>query len=359
MAIRVPRDLLDRDPATLAPLARLRFLTDEAPGISRRRCGRGFTYLNHSGQTVRGTDRERLVSLAVPPMWVDVWMSPAPDGHLQASGFDAAGRKQYRYHDDFRALCEQRKFERLRYFGRALTQLRKQAQLDLEEPLGSRAHAVAAAVRTIDEGLLRVGNEASADEGHYGATTLHADHVESSKTAPENSQADDGKQGKDAGGGFVTLRYIAKSGQERSVTIEDEELGDIIEEMRDADAPRLFWYDDPTTDERQNVTASDVNAWIAQITGPAFSAKDFRTWGGSRASLVARATGETTIEAVDSAAEELGNTRAIARASYVHPLVLNATDQEIEALWKRSRSSAWLHRGDNALTKLLDPNSRI
>ncbi len=332
MTVRVPRELAIRDPAVVAPLAGLRYLAPEPPGWSRRRRGRGYSFIDENGSVLRGPERERLQKLAVPPAWADVWFAPVADGYLQATGVDAAGRKQYRYHDDYRALCEARKFDRIRYFGRALPGLRTHIAQLLESPPGSKPLAVGAVLGVIDAGLLRVGNERSSDDGHHGATTLHADHVDAD--------------------GHVILEYVAKGGKARSVVIEDEQLGDILASLAEQNDGRLFTYlVDP--DEERAVTGADVNAVIAQVAGPSFSAKDFRTWGGSRQALEARIEGLGTLESVDAAAEALGNTRAVARSSYVHPDVLSAGDTELLSFWRSSRRSSTMTRGDRALAKFL------
>lgn len=334
MAVRVPRHLQSRDPAVIAPIAGLRYLPPDLPGWTRRRRGKGFSYLDERGDLIGPPRRRRLCELAVPPAWDDVWLSPAPDGHLQATGVDDAGRKQYRYHDEYRALSETRKFARLRYFGRALPLLRSYIGDALEAPLGSRTLAVGAVLGVIDEGLARVGNRESAADGHYGATTLTADHV-----------GDDG---------HVVLEYPGKGGKLRTVVIEDEQLGDILGSLADHSGEQLFRYrNDDGVDT--SVTAADVNAVIASVAGPVFSAKDFRTWGGSRRALEARAEGQERLASVDAAANTLGNSRAVARSSYVHPVVLEASDADISSVWNGSRRSKTMSRGDSALRKLLAP----
>lgn len=335
MAVRVPEELLLRDPSVIAPAAGLRYVPDDRPGITRRRRGAGFSYVDAFGASVSGRTRSQIEALAIPPAWESVWISPHRSGYLQASGFDEAGRKQYRYHDDFRAHCEARKFARLPYFSRAIVQLRTATEAALDEPLGTRVHAVAAAVRLIDTCLLRVGNDESAVNGHYGATTLTVDHV-----------VDDG---------YVALDYVGKSGKTRSIVVEDDDLSDILLELaHDADN-ELFWFDDPETGERRRAGATDINRFIVHHAGEAFSAKDFRTWGGSAIAVQGRAEGERILEAVDHAAHELGNTRAVARSSYIHPRVLDAEDDEIDAAWRASRSSKWLSRAESALGKLINP----
>lgn len=334
MTVRVPKELLLRDPAVLAPRAGLLYLPDDQPGITRRRRGTGFSYTNARGSGVAGRGRERIQALAIPPAWESVWISPEPSSYLQASGLDAAGRKQYRYHDDFRAFCDARKFARLPYFRRAVVKLRAATDEALDEPLGSRAHAVAAAVRLIDACLLRVGNDQSADNGHYGATTLTIDHV-----------IDDG---------HLTLDYVGKSGKTHTVVVEDDDLADILVELATDADDELFWFDDPETGRRRRAEATDINRFIVRHAGEAFSAKDFRTWGGSAIALQGRAEGERLLEAVDHAAHELGNTRTVARSSYIHPRVLDADDDAIAAAWRAARSSKWLSRAESALGKLID-----
>lgn len=346
MAVRVPREILERNPAVIAPLAGLEYYPDREPGWRRRGCGRGFTYLDSEGRTVRGEERQRVDALAVPPAWQSVWISPRPQGHLQASGSDQAERKQYRYHDGFRELCEARKFARLKYFGRALVVLRKAAVAGLAEPVGSRAHATAAALRLIDTCLLRVGNRRSAEEGRHGATTLTVDHVEDGDVEDCDSQ--------DCG--FVELDYQAKGGKARTVVVEDDDLADVLKILAEDGEEHLFWFIDEATKERRRVTATDINRFIAEHAGPAFSAKDFRTWGGSRQALESRVQGASELGAVDEAAQVLGNTRSVARNSYIHPKVMEASDEQVREVWRRSRSSRWADRGDSALRKLLtDP----
>lgn len=333
MAIAVPPDLTERDAEVLARAAGLVYLPDTEPGIERVRRGKGFSYVDPFGKPVRGAERERIEALAIPPAWTNVWISPDERSYLQAAGFDDAGRKQHRYHEEFRAFSDDRKFARLPYFGRALPLIRKATQHALaEQPVGAREHAVAAAVRLIDTCLLRVGNERSAANGHHGATTLTIEHVIDDDT--------------------LELDYIAKSGKTQTVVVEDDELAEILIALAEDADDELFWFEDDHG-ERRRATANDINAFIVEHAGPAFSAKDFRTWGGSKTALEARADGAEVLEAVDAAADALGNTRAVARSSYVHPLVLDAEDDVIQQAWKQSRASKWADRADRALCRLL------
>lgn len=333
MTIRVPSELIERDPSAVAPAAGLVYVPDTEPGITRRQRGRGFSYSDPDGCLVADDVRTRIEGLAIPPAWRSVWISPAPDGYLQASGLDEAERKQYRYHDEFRQYCEARKFARLRDFARAVVVLRKAAAAGLTRNPGHRDHAVAAAITLIDSCLLRVGNDQSASTGHYGATTLTVDHV--------------------VDNGYITLEYTAKSGQARTIVVEDDDLSDVLTNLADGADDELFWFDDDDGLGRRRATAADINRFIAEHVGPAFSAKDFRTWGGSAVALAALASGKRALEAVDTAADQLGNTRAVARSSYIHPLVLDSDPAVLEDVWARSQSSRWRSRSEGALTKLL------
>ncbi len=341
--VRVPTGLARRDPQRLAEVAGLRYVEADEPGYRRRRCGRGFSYLD--GDTVlTPPQRDRLVGLAVPPAWKDVWLCRDDIGHIQATGIDDAGRKQYRYHQAFRDARERQKFDRLAYFGRALIPIRRQVSRWLDEDVGSRNHAIGAILRLIDEGLLRIGNRESAEVGHHGATTLQADHL---STVDDTDRSGDG--------GYVQLDYTAKSGKPRLVIIEDDELADVLVGLADADRRALFWFTDDDGCERE-VSAMDVNAALAATVGASFTAKDFRLWGGSRVALEARVEGARVLDAIDHSAAELGNTRAVARNSYVHPRVVEAPEAEITDVWRRSRGSTWRSRGDSALAKLLRPD---
>jgi len=332
MAVRVPAELMETDPAVLAEAAGLSHVVEGESGVGRTGIDGGFRYHDAGGAQVDAVTAERIDALAIPPAWTDVWISPVADGHLQATGYDDAGRKQYRYHADFRAFAEQRKFDRLKYFARALVPIRKAVSAGLERPVGDRERAVAAAVRLIDEHLLRVGNPKSAEQGHFGATTLTVDHIDDR--------------------GHVQLDYTAKNGKERSITIVDDDLGDILVELAAEADNELFWFGDEEHGLRR-ATAQDINRFIVEQAGPAFSARDFRTWGGSRIALESRADGDGLIEAVDEAAEQLGNTRTVARNSYVHPTILSADQRRIDVAWSRSRSSKWFDRSESALSKLL------
>ncbi len=368
MAIRLPRELLEDDPAVLAPLAGLTDMTDDQAGWTRRVRGRGFSYRDADGTTLNGEHRSRLEALVIPPAWQDVWICPNEAGYLQVTGIDDAGRKQYRYHPDYVSLMNHRKFERLAHFPRALPHVRAAIAADLSQPLGSRRLAVATAAALIDRHLLRVGNEDSADDGHHGATTLLVDHLH------EDGDGDDNNGGGGGGGGgeddtdgdgddpaeaigYPRLDYCSKSGQRRLIEL-DGHLVELLRRFADGSADdRLLWFVDPDDpvrgDEPRHVSASEVNDFVRRHTGAGFSTKDFRTWGGSAAALAARVDGADEVGAVDAAAGALGNTRAVARSSYVHPLVLESDADKLASAWAASRGSVVRSRSEAALARLL------
>ncbi len=357
MAVRLPKELLEDDPAVLAPQAGLVHVTDDQAGWTRRVCGRGFSYRTADGTTLTGGHRSRLESLVIPPAWQDVWVCPDETGYLQVTGIDDAGRKQYRYHPDYASLMDRRKFERLGHFPRAIPGLRTAVAAELAQPLGSRRLAVATAAALIDRHLLRVGNEDSADDGHHGATTLMVDHLRNG--AEDDNDGEEAGEDEHAGEPTAVARlvYYSKSGQRRRIKLDDD-LARLLERFAaGSEDDRLLWFVDPDDpvrgDEPRHVSAAEVNEFVRLHTGPGFSTKDFRTWGGSAVALEARVTGADEVEAVDAAAAALGNTRTVARSSYVHPRVLEAGADELRSAWSASRGSAVRSRGEAALARLL------
>jgi DNA topoisomerase-1 len=296
--------------------AGLRYVSDEQPGIHRRRCGRGFTYLGPDGERIADTaERGRLAALVIPPAWTEVWICPRPDGHLQATGRDDAGRKQYLYHPRWRDERDATKFERLAPFGRTLPRLRARVDQDLRRPGLPRQRVLAATVRLLDATLLRIGNPAYArDNGSYGLTTLEDDHVEVSS-------------------GSIHFSFPGKGGKEWELVLRDRRLARLVGRCQDLPGQALFQYEDEEGEIRR-IDSGDVNEYLEETTGEDFTAKDFRTWGASV--LVARALSEAgpagsekaaerqVLEAIDGAAEALGNTRAVCRDAYVHPAVPEA-----------------------------------
>lgn len=339
MAATLPDRLIDPDPHELSAAAGLHHVTDDDPGWSRRRRGRGFTYVRPDGTRADRATRERLEARAVPPAWTSVWLAERDDAHLLATGRDAADRKQYRYHPRFREMCEQVKYDRLAWFPPALVALRRRVRTDLAEPPGSARFAIAAAVGLMDIAHLRVGNEQSARDGHHGTTTLLSDHALVDRH------------------GAIVLEFRAKSGAERRVVIdrgEDPVLRRALLALADDDHERLFTWCDGDTE--CPVTARDVTSYIGRHAGPGFTAKDLRTWAGTATAAAARFRGADEIGAADAAADALGNTREVARSSYIHPVVLE-DPQPLCVAWRSSRRSTWMSRAERSVAKVLDPST--
>ena len=299
-----------------ARAAGLRYVSDVQPGIRRRRKGHGFEYLSPTGDLVSDEDiLARIRSLAIPPAYTDVWISPVERGHLQATGRDARGRKQYRYHPKWRAIRDENKYARLVDFARALPKIRRRVGRDMARRGLPREKVLATCVRLLETTMIRVGNEEYARDNHsFGLTTLRARHA----------RVTDGE---------VRLMFRGKHGKEHSVGVRDRRLATIVRRLQELPGQDLFQYVDESG-ERRNVTSDDVNEYLRTISGADFTAKDFRTWAGTV--LAARALQE--IEAVDSEAQakrnvvraiekvasQLGNTRAVCRKCYVHPAVVDA-----------------------------------
>ena len=305
-----------QDPVESAEEAGLRYVTDADPGIRRRRAGRGFTYLATNGR--RLTDAAQLAwirSLAIPPAWTDVWICASPRGHLQATGRDARGRKQYRYHPRWRAVRDEAKYGRMIAFGEALPAIRRQVDADLRRPGLPRERVVAAVVRLLEKTRLRVGNpEYARDNRSYGLTTLHDRHAEVGTTR-------------------IRFRFRGKGGKVNEVELSDVRLARIVARCQDLPGQELFAYLDEEGEVRP-IGSDDVNDYLREVTGQEFTAKDFRTWSGTV--LAAWALHEleavdseaqakrNVVRAVEEVAEWLGNTPAVSRASYVHPAVIDA-----------------------------------
>jgi DNA topoisomerase-1 len=294
---------------------RLRHSTDATPGIRRRRAGRGFSYVDPDGSRIQDAETlGRIRSLAIPPAWEAVWICPDPLGHLQATGRDAKGRKVYRYHPRYRARRESTKYERLVAFARALPAIRRQVDRDLGRPGLPREKVLAAIVRLLELTLIRVGNDEYARLNRsFGLTTLRDRHAS-------------------VRGSAIRFRFRGKSGVTHEVGLRDRRLAAIVRRCQDLEGQELFQYvgDDG---EAVDVASDDVNDYLRSIA-PDVTAKDFRTWAGTvlayRAlrSLDEPATaGEAkrnVVSAIRDTADRLGNTSAVCRASYVHPIVVEA-----------------------------------
>jgi DNA topoisomerase-1 len=302
------------DPVESAKAAGLRYVSDDMPGIRRRKRGKGFSYHLPNGSPVQTPkELERIRKLAIPPAWTDVWICPIPNGHLQATGRDARGRKQYRYHEEWRSVRDETKFGRMILFGEALPKIRQRVEEDLSRRGLPRTRVLAAVVKLLETTLIRVGNrEYMKQNNSFGLTTLRDGHV-------------------DIEGSKMKFEFRGKSGKDHSVEIQDRRLANVVRQCRDLPGQTLFQYLDETK-EQQKVLSEDVNAYLKEISGEDFTAKDFRTWGGTVLMLAAlldvgcaedeKEAAKVVVQAVKQVAENLGNRPAICRKYYIHPLVI-------------------------------------
>ncbi len=302
-------------------MARLRRSNLGGNGITRRRHGRGFSYAWTTGQKV--TDREileRIRALVIPPAWNEVWICPWPHGHIQAVGTDAAGRRQYRYHDDWRKGRDKEKFERALAFGGALSQLRRAVQADLALPGLNRRRVVAAGIRLLDIGCFRVGGEEYAEENDtYGIATLRVGHAKVLR-------------------GEVVFEYPAKGSIMRTVSVKDPDISKLVTSLRRGRAKSedlLAWKE---RGQWTDVRSADLNAYIKEEAGEQFSAKDFRTWSATvfagvvlardvESSLSVTRRRKVVTAAVKEVAEYLGNTPAVCRSSYIDPRIIDRFEE--------------------------------
>jgi DNA topoisomerase-1 len=298
-----------------AERAGLRYVSDEEPGITRRGRGKGFSYYAPGGELLQDLEeRDRLNALAVPPAWKDVWICPDPDGHIQATGRDAEGRKQYRYHPDWRAIRDEGKYARMSGFGRALARIRRRTTAHLKSEGLPREKVLAAVVRLLERSLIRIGNDEYArSNGSFGLTTLRDRHVAFR-------------------GSKVRFEFRGKGGKPHRVEVDDPLLSAVIRECREVPGYQLFQYYDEAGEKRA-VDSAEVNAYVREIAGDDFSAKDFRTWAGTIEMAAAlmecrpcEDEGEANrhvTEAVKRVAERLGNTPAVCRECYIHPEIVH------------------------------------
>ena len=291
------------------------YYPDSEPGIRRKRAGRGFSYVAADGTSIDDkAERARLASMAVPPAYRDVWMSPKANGHLWATGRDARKRKQYRYHPDWRAAREATKYDDLAAFGAALPRIRRKLRRQLSDAPGSETFAVAAVIALLDRTAMRVGNAFyAAENGTYGATTLRNRHITFDDQA-------------------IHLSYTGKGGKKITRVLKDKTLNRTFERLHDLPGAALItWLDDD--DAPRAVTSDQVNAWLSEtVEKEGITAKTFRTWAGSEAALdaVLSAQSPTIKSMAEAAAERLGNTPGIARNSYIHPAVIGLGEDEAE-----------------------------
>jgi DNA topoisomerase-1 len=304
------------DPLVAARAAQLHYVSDALPGIRRQRRGDAFAYVDAGGEPVRDESvLRRIRSLVIPPAWTDVWICADAQGHLQATGRDARGRKQYRYHPRWRAVRDAAKFDRLLAFGEALPRIRERTEADLRRPGMPREKVLAAVVRLLQETRIRIGNEEYRKEnGSFGLTTLRRRHA-------------------DVEGSAIRFQFRGKSGKTHRVRLSDRRLAGIIKRCQDLPGQELFQYLDEDGEPRR-IESEDVNAYLREIAGDDFTAKDFRTWAGTILALrflrecepcgEAQNGKKEIVGAVARVAEALGNTPAVCRKCYVHPAVLAA-----------------------------------
>jgi DNA topoisomerase-1 len=304
------------------------------------RSGGGFRYRGPDGSVLRDAETlRRIRALAIPPAWTDVWIAPSAQAHLQATGRDARGRKQYRYHAQWRQHRDETKYTRLIVFAQALPRIRRRTERDLAEPALTRTKVVAAVVRLLEKTLIRVGNEEYArTNGSFGLTTMRDKHV-----------AVDGPQ--------VRFEFKGKSGIEHSVTLHEPHLARVIKRCQDLPGQALFQYVNEAG-QRQTVDSADINDYLREAAGADFTAKDFRTWAGTVLAAMALREFETiasttdgkrnVVRAIERVAARLGNTTAVCRKCYVHPAVLDSyLDGSLAAiLGRRARAELANSKGE-------------
>jgi len=304
------------DPVASARAAGLRYVSDQSPGLRRKRAGKGFTYVDSGGRTLRDAETiDRIKRLAVPPAWTDVWICPDPRGHLQATGRDVRGRKQYRYHARWREVRDAVKYDRMLAFAESLPKIREQTDRDLERPGLPREKVLATIVRLLEDTRIRIGNdEYRKENGSYGLTTLRIRHV-------------------NVIGAEVRFTFRGKSGKQHTIELHDRRMARIIKRFLEIPGQELFKYVD-SDGEVKAIDSADVNEYLHQITGEDFTAKDFRTWAGTilaarflreaAEAMNTRGAKKHIVRAIARVAEELGNTAAVAKKGYIHPAVIAA-----------------------------------
>lgn len=301
-------------PQGVAKQAGLRYITNRKNGFSRKKIGGRYTYFDLDGNKI--TDKEtvaRINSLAIPPAYQDVWICPFDNGHIQAIGVDARGRKQYRYHKDWQDARRETKYTRMKAFGESLPKIRRQVNADLNLPGVPREKVLATLVSLLEKTLIRVGNEEYAKENQsYGLTTMQNKHVE----------VDEGE---------IKFAFKGKSNQYHEITLRDKQLASIVNELQDLPGQELFQFVDDN-DNLHSIRSEDINDYLQEITGQEFTAKDFRTWRGTTIAANAlikceECSTETEVkrnlnQAVKEAASELGNTPDVCRKAYIHPMLI-------------------------------------
>ncbi|MEX0966286.1 MAG: DNA topoisomerase IB [Bacteroidia bacterium] len=330
--------------------AGLRYYSDDRHGYSRTRHGRGFIIYDREGNRVADqAEKQRIKKLAIPPAWERVWISPLPHGHLQATGFDAKGRKQYLYHELWNEFRNKSKFGRMREFGKALPKIRQTTEEHLRKRGLPREKVLACVVQLLEHTQVRVGNQEYAQKNEsYGLTTLRDKHVK--------------EQGRDK----ITFEFKGKSGKQNHISLDNPRLARLVKMCKDIPGYELFqYYDDKG--KKHAIDSGEVNEYIREISGHDFTAKDFRTWGGTVWATKCyceigpcedeKSAEKNTVQVIKMVASHLRNTTAICRKYYVHPSVVEAYRKgELEALYRSSRQAAaatGLTREEQAVMKVL------
>ncbi|WP_437678642.1 DNA topoisomerase IB [Sorangium sp. So ce131] len=324
---------LTPSPIESARSAGLRYVNDDEPGISRRKAGKGFKFLDPAGRVIKDEETlARIRRLAIPPAWTQVWICQNERGHIQATGRDARGRKQYRYHPRWREVRDETKYDRMLAFGAALPAIRAATERDLALPGLPREKVLATVVRLLDETSIRIGNDEYArDNNSYGLTTLHDEHVE-------------------IHGDVIRFHFRGKSGKEHELTVKDRRLARIVKRCQDVPGHELFQYIDGDG-HRQRIHSDDVNEYLRALAGQEFTAKDFRTWTGTvlcasyfsemEVASSVRHMKKCVTQVIDMVSARLGNTRAVCQRCYIHPAVIRAfTEGAMKALLEAEEAAA-------------------
>jgi DNA topoisomerase-1 len=340
------------DEVSSAKLAGLRYVIPAGRGIQRQRRAKNFAYIHPNGTPVKdAATLSRIKSLVIPPAWESVWISPAPNGHIQAVGRDARGRKQYRYHHEYRKVRDLVKFDRMREFGKLLPKIRRSVDRDLKRRGMPKNKILAAIVRLLETSYIRIGNEEYAEEnGSFGLTTLRNQHVRIL-------------------GEVLEFRFLGKSGQNHAIKLHDRKLARLVRQCRDLPGSSLFQYLDEEGNP-QHIESGDVNDYLREITGGDYTAKDFRTWGGTclAANFLAEKCGQaesgaaktTLVDVVKNVAAKLGNRPATCRKYYIHPAVmdcyLSGNLQTLAEKYDRTKSDCYY---EQLVLSLLMPLKRL
>jgi DNA topoisomerase I len=333
---------LPLDPKLAAKLAKLRYVSDRKPGITRERVGDGWRFRAPDGTEIQDeAEIARIKKLAIPPAYQDVWICPDPRGHLQAVGRDARGRKQYRYHPKWRIVRDEAKYAKMLIFGQKLPIIRAQVKTDLALPDLPKRKVVAAVVALLEKTMMRVGNEEYAKQNKsFGLTTLRSRHAK-------------------VDGGHLVFDFRGKHGIRHQIELSDRRLARVVGKCRDLPGQDLFQYVDDDG-QRRSIGSEDVNEWLAEVTGEEITAKDFRTWAGTNLAALALSelasfdseakAKKNVVAAVESVAKRLGNTPAICRKCYIHPAIFEGylDGSLLEGL--KERADAVLDEGADGLT---------